>query len=139
MPTNREFTIHLENRPGTLATVCRTLADRNVNILALQTTTGEGKNKSQVRFVADNPTTTKSILDNEHMSYTESQIAQVRLANRPGELARSAARLGENKININYVYSGLESNTNAPILIFGVTDAGRAATILEETAVGAHN
>lgn len=132
MPTNREFTLHLEDRPGTLAQVCRALADRKVNILAIQATPGGGK--SQVRFVADNPTTAKTVLDGEHVSYTEGQVAQVKLANRAGELAAAAARLGEAKVNINYLYSGLESGTNAPILIFGVTDAGQAATILEQTA-----
>ena len=135
MPTNTEFTLHLEDQPGTLAQVCRALGDRKVNILALQVTPGGGK--SQVRFVVDNPTTAKTVLDREHISYTEAQVAQVRLANQPGELARAAARLGEAKININYVYSGLESGTNTPILIFGVADAGRAANILEETAAGA--
>jgi hypothetical protein len=135
MPTNTEFTLHLEDRPGTLAQACRALGDRKVNILALQATPGGGK--SQVRFVVDNPTTAKTVLDREHISYTEAQVAQVRLANRPGELAAAAARLGEAKININYVYSGLESGTNAPVLIFGVADAGRASTILGETTAGA--
>jgi hypothetical protein len=135
MPTNTEFNLHLEDQPGTLAQACRALGDRNVNILALQATPGEGKR--QVRIVVDNPTTAKTVLDREHISYTEAQVAQVRLANRPGELARAAARLGEAKININYVYSGLESGTNAPVLIFGVADAGRASTILGETAAGA--
>ena len=135
MPTNTEFTLHLEDRPGTLAQVCRALGDHKVNILALQATPGGGK--SQVRFVVDNPTTAKTVLDREHMSYTEAQVAQVRLANQPGKLAAAAARLGEAKININYLYSGLESGTNAPVLIFGVADAGRASTLLEETAAGA--
>jgi hypothetical protein len=127
--------MQLEDRPGTLAQACRALANRKVNILALQASPGGGK--SQVRFVVDNPTTAKTVLDGEHMSYTEAQVAQVKLANRPGELAEAAARLGEAKINIDYLYSGLESGANTPILIFGVADAGRAANILEETAAGA--
>jgi hypothetical protein len=135
MPTNTEFAIHLENRPGTLAQVCRALADRNVNILALQASPAEGK--SQVRLVTDNVNTTKTILDNEHLSHTQTQVAQLKLANRPGELARAAARLGDANININYVYSGLESNTNSPVLIFGVADAGQASTILEQSAASA--
>ena len=105
MPTNTEFTIHLEDQPGTLAQACRSLGDHKVNILALQVTPGGGK--CQVRFVADNPTTAKTVLDREHISYTEAQVAQVRLANRPGQLAAAAARLGEAKINIDYLYSGL--------------------------------
>ena len=135
MPTNTEFTVNLENQPGTLAQICRALADRNVNILALQAAPTQGKN--QVRFVTDNVNTTKTVLDNEHMSHTETQVAQIRVANRSGELARAAGRLGDANININYVYSGLESNTNTPILILGVADAGRASTILEEQAATA--
>jgi hypothetical protein len=135
MPTNREFSMNLEDQPGTLAKVCRALADRGVNIVALQATPKEGK--SLIRFVVDNPKTAKTVLDSEHLACTETQVVQVRLANRPGELARAAARLGEAKININHLYCGLESNTNAPVLIFGVTDVGRASTILEETGAGA--
>jgi hypothetical protein len=136
MPTNREFTIHLEDRPGTLAQVCRALGDRGVNIMALHAMPSAG-GKSEVRLVADNPSTTKTVLDNEHVGYTETQVAQVRMTNRPGELARAASRLGEAKININSVYCGLESNTNTPVMIFGVNDTGRALTVLEETAAGA--
>jgi len=33
-------------------------------------------------------------------------VAQVLLPNRPGELARVAAHLGEANININYAYAG---------------------------------
>lgn len=35
MPVTKEFTVLMEDRPGTLGKVCRALADRNVNILAL--------------------------------------------------------------------------------------------------------
>ena len=135
MPTNREFSVNLDDRPGSLAQLCRSLGDRNVNILAIQATPGGGK--SQVRFVVDNPTTAKTILDRDHKDHTEAQVAQLTLTSRPGELATAAARLGEAKININHVYSGLEPSTNTPILIFGVADAGRALSILEQAAASA--
>jgi hypothetical protein len=135
MPTNNEFSVRIEDRPGTLGKVCRALADRGVNIVAFQASP-PSDGKSLVRLVVDNPTTAKSILQSERLTYTEAQIAQVKLANRPGELARAAARLGDTKVNINYAYCGLEPNTNAPVLIFGVADAGRASTILDEAAAG---
>ena len=34
MPTAKEFTLTMDDRPGTLGKVCRALADRNVNIVA---------------------------------------------------------------------------------------------------------
>jgi hypothetical protein len=136
MPTNKEFAIRLEDQPGTLGKVCQALADRGVNLIAFQATPSEGKN-NMVRLVVDNPTTAKSILDAQHLPYTQTEVAQVRLANRAGELARAATKLGDSNININYAYCGFESGTNAPMLIFGVTDAGKAATILDQVAAGA--
>ncbi len=53
MPVNKEFTIRLEDRPGTLGKVCQALADQNVNILAFQQLPLE-KGKGAVRLVLDN-------------------------------------------------------------------------------------
>ena len=135
MPINKEFAIHMEDRPGTLGKVCRALADRGVNVVAFQSLPSEGK--SLVRVVVDNPTSAKTVLDTERLTYTANEIAQVRLPNRSGELARAASRLGEANININYAYCGLEPGTNTPLVIFGVADTGRAAKILDQTATGA--
>ncbi len=135
MPTTKEFTIRMEDRPGTLGKACRALADRGVNILAFQSFPSEGQ--SLVRFVVDNPTTTKTVLDTQRLSYTEAEVASIKLSHRPGELARAASRLGEANININYAYCGVEPGTNAPLLIFGVAEAARAATILDQAAAGA--
>jgi hypothetical protein len=137
MPTTKEFSVQMEDQPGTLGKICRTLADHKVNILAFQSIPLEGK--SQVRLVVDDPTTTKSALDNQKLKYTETQVAQVKLPHRPGELARAASKLGEANVNINYAYTGIEPGSNEPLLIFGVADAGRAAKILDETATAAAN
>ena|SRR2546422_642133 len=134
MPTSKEFAIRLEDRPGTLGQVCRTLADRGVNILAFQSFTSEGK--SQVCVVVDNPKTAKSVLDSEGLAYTEAEVAQVKLPHRPGELARVASRLGEANINIHHAYCGVEPGTNAS-LIFGVADVAKAAAILDQIVTAA--
>jgi len=135
MPTTREFSVSVADQPGTLGTICRKLADRDLNILAFQSIPAEGK--SLVRLVVDNPTAAKSVLDTEKVTYSEAQVAQVKLRHLPGELARAAFKLGEASININYAYCGIEPGTNAPLLIFGVADVGRAAKILDEAAAAA--
>src|SRR5438876_11203058 len=135
MPTTKELTIRTEDRPGTLAKVCNALAERKVNILAFQSVPAEGN--SVVRFVVDNPGTAKNVLDNEGLSYAETEVAQVELPHRPGELARAASRLGEANININYAYVGIEPGTNTPLLFFGVADVARAVSALDEISARA--
>jgi len=130
MPKTKEFTVQMEDRPGTLGKFSRALADRGVNILAFQSFPFEGK--SLVRLVVDNPTTAKAIIEGQRLTHTEAEVAQIKLAHRPGELARAASRLGEANININYAYVGIEPGTNAPLLFFGVADVARAVSTLDE-------
>lgn len=132
MPTTKEFSVRMEDQPGTLGKICRALADRDVNILAFQSIPAEGK--SLARLVVDNPTNAKSVLDTQKLDYKEAQVAQAIFSHRPGELARACSQLGEAGININYAYCGIDAGTNAPLLIFGVADADRAAKILDKAA-----
>jgi hypothetical protein len=133
MPTVKELNIQLENRPGTLAKLCNALANRKVNIIAFQASTEE--RRSQVHLVVDNPTTAKTVLSGEGLTYTETDVAQITLQNRPGVLARVAGKLGEANININYAYCGIEPATNNALLFFGVSEVGRAAQLLDQAAV----
>jgi hypothetical protein len=133
MPIATEFTIRQEDKPGTLAKLCQALASQKVNILAFLAFPSE-KGESSIHLVVDNHTAAKSILDQQRADYTQTEVAQVRLAHRPGELARAASRLGDAGINIDYGYCGNEAGTNAPMLIFRVADAGKAAKVLEQAA-----
>lgn len=133
MPITKEFTIRLEDRPGTLGKLCQALAEQNVNIVAFQQFPHE-KGKGSVRLVVDNPDKTRTTLGQQRHDYTETEVAKVTLANRPGELARIASLLGEEGININYGYSGAEPGANASFLILGVAEVGKATKLLEKAA-----
>ena len=133
MPVVKEFTIRLEDRPGTLGKLCQTLAEENVNILAYQQFAHE-KGKGSVRLVVDNPDKTRATLDRQRADYSETEVAKVMLANRSGELARVASQLGDQGININYGYSGAEAGGKASFVIVAVTDAGKAVKLLEQSA-----
>jgi hypothetical protein len=135
VPITKEFTIRMDNRPGSLGRVCRALANRGVNIMAFQSIPAQ--QTILVCIVADNPTAAQSVLDQEGIVHTEAEVVQVELSNQPGELARAASKLAEANININYAYCGVEPRTNAPLVIFGTAEVGRAATILDQTAAAA--
>ena len=75
------------------------MADRGVNILAFQSVPLEGE--SLVRLVVNDPAIAKQVLDSQRLNYTETEVAQVELRNRPGALATAAMKLGDANININ--------------------------------------
>ena len=88
MPITKEFAIRQEDKPGTLGKLCRALADQNVNILAFQSFPSE-KGKSSIHLVLDNHTAAKAVLDQQGADYTETAVAHIKLAHRPGELGRA--------------------------------------------------
>ncbi|HXN98140.1 MAG TPA: ACT domain-containing protein [Candidatus Acidoferrales bacterium] len=132
MTTSNEFTIEMEDRPGTLAKFCRALADRRVNILAMQSFPSNGK--SRVHLVADDPWTTRRLLDAEGLAYSEGDVVLLRLPHRPGEVAPATLRLADANINIDYCYCGVEIATHVPLVIFGVADVSRALAVLGREA-----
>src|SRR5271165_5193184 len=133
MPKMKEFTITIEDKPGALGKCFLALAEKGVNILAFQTYVEEGE--SLARLVVDNPPTAMSVLGGLSMIFEETEVAVIRLANRPGELGRAAARLGEKQINIDYSYCGLEPGSTLALVIFGVDRLTAAANLLDELAV----
>jgi hypothetical protein len=132
MPQAKEFTVTIEDKPGALGKCLRALSERGVNILAFQSYVEE--RESLARFVADDMAGAEAVLGSLHMIFEETDVAVIRLAHRPGELGRAASRLGEKQINIDYTYCGLEPGSTLVLVVFGVDNLTRAATLLDELA-----
>ena len=135
MPKAKEFTVTIADKPGALGKCFLALAERGVNILGFQSYV-EG-NESLARFLADDMASAKAVLGSLHMIFEETDVAIARLAHRPGALGRAASRLGENQINIDYSYCGLEPGSTLALLVFGVDNLTKAATLLDELAAEA--
>jgi len=132
MPKMKEFTVTIEDKPGALGKCFLALAERGVNILAFQSFVDEGE--SVARLLVDDPAGAKAVLSGLGMIFEEAEVAAVRLAHRPGELGRAAARLGEKQINIDYSYCGLEPGSTRALVVFGIDSLTKAATLLDELA-----
>jgi hypothetical protein len=132
MAKAKEFTITIEDKPGALGKCFLALADRGVNILAFQSYVEEGE--SLARCVVNDPAAAKAVLGSLRMNFEETDVAVGRLPHRPGELGRAASRLGENRINIDYSYCGLEPGSTQALLVFGVDNLTKAGMLLDELA-----
>lgn len=132
MPKSKEFTVTIEDKPGALGKCFLALAERGVNVLAFQSYVEHGE--SLARFVVDDPATANKVLGSLRMIFEETEVAVVKLAHRPGALGRTASRLGENQINIDYSYCGLEPGSSLAMLVFGVDSLTKAANVLDDLA-----
>ena len=129
MAVRTQLSVTMENRPGTLATMCGAFGDKKVNILAL--TSGEREGKSLVRLIADKVAVAKRVLDEIGYTYTEEQVLATKLPNRPGTLAAVAQKLGDAGVNIDYAYYGAEPGSTQVLVILSVSDVERGKTLLK--------
>jgi hypothetical protein len=132
MPKMKEFTVTIEDKPGALGKCFLALGQRGINILAFQSFVEEGE--SLARLLVDDPAGALAVLGGLRMIFEQTEAAVVRLPNKPGELGRAAALLGENKINIDYSYFGQEPGSIGVLLVFGVDNTTKAANLLDAMA-----
>jgi hypothetical protein len=70
------------------------------------------------------------------MIFEQTEVAMVRVPNRPGELGKAAARLGERRVNIDYSYGGFAPGSPLGLMVFGVDNLTAAAAALDELERG---
>ena len=130
MAKAKELRVTIDDKPGALGRCFAALANRGVNILAFQSYVEEGE--SLTRFVVNDAATARNVLGEMRMNFEVNDVAVAKVPNRPGELGRAALLLGEQRINIDYSYCGLDPDSGLVLLVFGVDTLTRAAAILDE-------
>ena len=111
-----QLSIFLENKPGTLAKVCKALAEDGINIYAL--TVSDTYDHAVVRMILSDPVKALEIFENHGVLVIENEVLMIEGKNRPGELSHIAEALAAAGANIEYAYlaSSPESDTGIMIL-----------------------
>lgn len=127
MAKAKQLAVSVENRPGTLANVARTLGQAKVNILAFLTTTSGAE--GLVRVVVNDANKAKQALHGAGLSYTEADVLHVELPNVPGALARFAGKLAAHDININTGYQTAAKGARKATVVLAVSDLAKASRV----------
>src|SRR5215471_5399125 len=122
-----QLVIHIENKPGVLAQICTELAKVAVNIGAIMAAPDQ---KHGIRIVAAPLATTRKVLDDLHISFREEDAVAVRLTDRPGALGRVTRKLADAGIDITYAYGSIVKGEERALIILGVSDVEKAATLV---------
>lgn len=124
----KEFTVTLPNKPGQLAALADTLGKAGVNIDSLAATTAGGK--GVIRIIPSDPVKARRALKAAKIRVTaEREVLELRLANKPGALARAAKRLGKAKVNIDTAYI-ISAGRKRTVTAIGVRDLRAAKKAL---------
>jgi hypothetical protein len=123
-----EFTVKLENEPGTLARVGTVLGDADVNIVAIQGFSGG--EESIVQFVTSNPDEVPEVLKIAGIPYTSREVLIVKVLDDPGMLGDVALVFAAAGINIDSVYV-----TTTGHVVLAVDDLDGAIQVAESMTV----
>lgn len=126
MAKTKQFTISLENRPGALAEVTRTLGAAKVNILALLgTAQGTG---GTVELVVEDARRAKKALDEAKVTYRETTAEEYELPNKPGALADCLDKLAARGINLNSICATVAKGGRKAVVVYTVAAEEKAAS-----------
>ena len=123
-----QFSVFLQNKPGTLARVLQRLAEEKINIVAM--TMMDTTEHGVLRIVPENPAATRDVLKSLDAHMTETQVLTAAMPNQPGALAHMCERLAADRINIQYAYCTTAGGGSRTLGIFKVSDMPRAISAL---------
>ena len=126
-----QLILSLANNTGTLAKLCRDLADAGVNLLALSTEDGiDGA--GVIRLLVANPEQAERALAKTGYAFRSEEVLFVELKNRPGALAKATERLSRAGINIRYAYATTyrRAQRTSAVIAVAATDLARASRLV---------
>lgn len=130
MPTRKQVTVFLENKPGRLAQVLSALAQHKINLVALSVM--DRHEHGVLRLVSEDEAATAKALQAMNTHFTESDVLAVELKNQPGALANICERLAEEHISIDYAYCSSGGRNGKVFGIFKVSNLEKAQRVLTE-------
>ena len=128
--TATQLAVFLANRPGALARVCEKLAKAGIDIYALATS--DTVDHTVVRMVVSNPTKALVLLGGAGVIALEADVLTIETASEPGVLAKSAERLAEAEVNIEYTCLAAGSEADKGLIILRPSDVEKANRALED-------
>jgi hypothetical protein len=130
MAKTKQFTITIQNQPGAVAQIAKTLGNSKVNILALLGT-AQGTSGT-VQLVVENAAHAKKALDAAKIVYQETAAEEHELPNKPGALSQCLEKLQAKGVNLQSICATATKGGRKAVVVYtadaAVTKATKAAT-----------
>lgn len=127
----KQISVFLNNVPGILAELTGVLKDEGINIRAM--TVAETADYGILRMLVDKTDKCVSILKDHNYLVSLTDVIAVDIPDKPGALHDIARALGEEGVNIEYLYSSLVKDE--AIIVLRIDDIDKAAEILGKSGV----
>ena len=129
----KQISIFIENKPGRLLKVTRTLADAGINIRALSV--ADTVDYGLMRLIVDDYVMARDVLAEASVTVALTDVIAAEMPDVPGGLNSVVEILSEAGINIEYMYAFSGNTGKGAIDVFRVDDIEGAEKLLESKGV----
>ena len=126
MAVEKQLSVFVQNKVGSLGELCTQLSKASINIKSLSIV--DDLEWGIVRLIVDDAERAKELLHKLGLMYGEANVLTVELRNHPGALAEMAEGLARKKINIEQAFATATGDTS--LLVMSTTDDKKANTVL---------
>ena len=123
-----QLSIFLENRPGHLAEICRTLAANDISLVTLSL--ADTSDFGIVRMIVDDHVKAAEVLQRAGHVVHVSEVLAVTVPDRPGGMAEIVSLLSGAGCDIEYAYAFSFHRGEKAVLVFRFRDNARAEAVL---------
>lgn len=127
----KQMSVFLRNQPGQLMLLTGLLKDNEINIKAL--TVADTADYGILRIVVDDPDKCIAVLQANNFLVDSTDIIAVEMKDEPGGLHAIASLLGDEGVNIEYLYAFSHKSASNAILLVAVAKNthDKAVSVLE--------
>lgn len=129
----KQISVFLENQPGKLAEATACLSAANIDLRALSL--AEASDFGIVRIIVDDVVNAVSVLRDANYICTVTDVLKAQIKDEPGALANMIKVLGENQINLEYMYAITASKADVAEMIIRVNDLAKAKSVLVASGI----
>ncbi|MBO5940353.1 MAG: ACT domain-containing protein [Kiritimatiellae bacterium] len=126
--TVKQISIFLENKPGQLSSICRALAQADINIATLSL--ADTADFGIVRMIVDDHVRGCEILSSAGFAVRETDVVTATVPNRPGGMAEIMEKLDAADADIEYSYAYALGDGDKAVLVFRFKDNAKGEAAL---------
>ncbi len=124
-----QISLFLENKPGHLNAICRTLAENGVNIVTLSL--ADTQQFGIVRLIVEDWQKAKNALEKAGYVVNVREVVAATVSDRPGGMAEILDIVSAAGVNIEYMYAFTARHGDSAVLIFRFDNPDAAITALK--------
>lgn len=131
--TVKQISVFLENKPGKLAEFTDILSRNGIDMRAFSL--AEAADFGIARIIVNDVYNASTVIKDAGYISSITKVLAVELPDEPGALSKAIRVLGDNSVNVEYMYAFTTRKKGVAYMIFRVEDNQKAIDVLQKNGI----